>query len=161
MFKYRCRPDVYRYQIWQPADESEIREYIEKQKTLAPDTPGTWFSLAITLRENGAMIGDVGLHFHEQDPAQAEIGITLSPAFQKRGFAVESLEAACRFLFLSKGKERITASVDPRNGSSIRLLERVGMRKEAHVRECMTIRGELVDDVVYAMRKDELKPTKQ
>jgi RimJ/RimL family protein N-acetyltransferase len=155
MFRYRSRPDVSRYQIWQPAEESEIRGYIERQKNIALDTPGTWFSLAITLRESGEMIGDIGLHFPEANTAEAEIGITLSPAFQKRGFAAEALGEAFRFLFFSLGKDRLTASVDPRNGPSIRLLERAGMRREAFFPGSMVVRGETVDDVVFALRKDE------
>jgi RimJ/RimL family protein N-acetyltransferase len=157
MFAYRSRPDVSRYQIWQPANVSEIRDFIEKQKTLAFDTPGTWFSLAIVLRESGEMIGDIGLHFLEAKTDEMEIGITLSPAFQKRGFAVEALEEIFRFLFFSKDKDRITASVDPRNLASIRLLERAGMQKKAYFREKMVIRGELVDDVVYAVGKEEFR----
>lgn len=157
MFAYRSRPDVSRYQIWQPADESEIREFIEKQQDLTLDTPGTWFTLAIVLREGGEMIGDIGMHFPGNESAQVEIGITLSPPFQRRGFAAEVLEEVCRFIFFSLGKERIVASVDPRNAPSIHLLERVGMHKEAFFPASMIIRGELVDDVRYAIQKGDYR----
>jgi RimJ/RimL family protein N-acetyltransferase len=158
MFRYRSRPDVSRYQVWQPADESEVRAFIEKQSGLAPGARGTWYSLAMTLRENGILIGDVGLHFPEVEAAQLEIGITLSPAFQRRGLAAEALEEVCRFAFSSLGKDRLYASVDPRNKPSIRLLERVGMRKEAFLPGSMVIRGELVDDLVYAVKKSDFRP---
>jgi RimJ/RimL family protein N-acetyltransferase len=160
MFGYRSRPDVSRYQIWQPVDVLEIRKFIKKQKKTALDTPNTWFSLAIALRENDEMIGDIGFHFPENERTQAEIGISLSPAFQKRGFAAEALEAACRYLFQSMGKDCVYASVDPRNTPSIRLLEQAGMRKEAFFPGRMVIRGELVDDAVYAIRKDEFQNKK-
>ncbi|MGB7539708.1 MAG: GNAT family N-acetyltransferase, partial [Anaerolineales bacterium] len=109
MFRYRSRPDVSRYQVWRPADISEVRAFIEKQSGIAPGARGTWYSLAMTLRENGMMIGDVGLHFPEIESAQMEIGITLSPAFQRRGLAAEALEEVCRFVFFSLGKDRIYA----------------------------------------------------
>ncbi|MGB7538915.1 MAG: GNAT family protein, partial [Anaerolineales bacterium] len=57
------------------------------------------------------------------------------------------------------GKDRIYASVDPRNKPSIRLLERVGMRKEAFLPASMVIRGELVDDLVYAVKKADFRPS--
>jgi RimJ/RimL family protein N-acetyltransferase len=158
MFRYRSRPDVSRYQMWRPADESEVRAFIEKQGATVPGTRGTWYSLAMTLRENGIMIGDVGLHFPEIESSQLEIGITLSPAFQRRGLAAEALEEVCRFVFSSLGKDRIYASVDPRNKPSIRLLERVGMRKEAFLPGSIVIRGELVDDLVYAVKKADFPP---
>jgi RimJ/RimL family protein N-acetyltransferase len=160
MFGYRARPDVFRYQIWQPADEMEIRAFIQEQQITAPGSPGAWCSLAITLRDGGEMIGDAGMHFSDSDSGAVEIGITLSPAFQKRGYAAEALQEILRFLFDSLGKDRVTASVDPRNSSSIRLLERVGMHREAFFPGSMVIRGETVDDVVYALRLAEYKKGK-
>jgi RimJ/RimL family protein N-acetyltransferase len=157
MFRYRSRPEVYRYQLWQPVNEAEVRAFIEKQERLSPGTPGTWCSLAITQRENDVMIGDVGLHFPRTDPTQAEVGITLSPAFQRRGLAAEALEAVLRYAFESMGKDRVYASVDPRNKPSIRLLERVGMHKEAFLPESMVVRGERVDDAVFSLRKEEFR----
>jgi RimJ/RimL family protein N-acetyltransferase len=154
MFAYRSRPEVWHYQIWRPADESEIQGFIERQSAAAFGTPGTWFNLAITLRDTGEMIGDVGLHFPEGEPAQLEVGITISPRFQKRGFAAEGLGEIFRFVFFSLGKERIHASVDPRNLPSIRLLSRMGMRQEEILRGSLTIRGELVDDAIFAICRD-------
>jgi RimJ/RimL family protein N-acetyltransferase len=158
MFRYRSRPDVSRYQVWQPADISEVRAFIEKQSGIAPGARGTWVNLAMTLRDTGIMAGDVGLHFPEIESTQMEIGITLSPAFQRRGLAAEALEEVCRFAFFTLSKDRIYASVDPRNKPSIRLLERVGMRKEAFLPASMVIRGELVDDLVYAVKKADFRP---
>jgi RimJ/RimL family protein N-acetyltransferase len=157
LFRYRSLPDVWRYQIWRPADESEVRAFIAGQRQTAPDTPGTWYSLAITLREGGEMIGDVGLHFHEAKPAEVEIGITLSPVFQGRGFAAEALQEVFRFLFFSLGKDRVVASADPRNLSSLRLLERAGMRRGALIRGQMVVRGETVDDVIFSLLKADFR----
>lgn len=155
MFGYRSRPDVFRYQLWRPADEAEIREYIGRQQRLAPGEPGTWYSLAIERREGGGMIGDAGLHFPDGNPDEVEIGITLSPEFQRRGFAAEALREIFRFCFHMLAKTRITAGADPRNLASVRLLERMGMTRTAYVRACLEVRGELVDDVRYAVRKDD------
>jgi RimJ/RimL family protein N-acetyltransferase len=52
-------------------------------------------------------------------------------------------------------KTRITAGADPRNLASVRLLERMGMTRTAYVRAYLEVRGELVDDVRYAVRKDD------
>lgn len=158
MYRYRSRPDVSRYQVWRPADTAEVRTFIEKLSGLAPGVRGTWFSMAMTLRENGIMIGDVGLHFPETESTQVEVGITLAPTFRRRGLAAEALTAVCRFAFETMGKDRVYASVDPRNKASIRLLERVGMQKEAFFPASMVIRGELVDDAIYAVRKADFRP---
>jgi RimJ/RimL family protein N-acetyltransferase len=47
------------------------------------------------------------------------------------------------------------ASVDPRNQPSVALLEKVGMRQEAHFRQSLFWRGEWVDDIVFAMLRSE------
>ncbi len=158
MFRYRSRADVSRYQSWLPAEVSEVRAFIEKQRSTPPGVRGTWLTLAMTLRDTGIMVGDTGLHFPEMESTQLEIGITLSPAFQHRGLAAEALAEVCRFAFFELGKDRLYASVDPRNKPSIRLLGRVGMRKEAFLPGSMVIRGELVDDLVYTVRKSDFHP---
>ena len=45
--------------------------------------------------------------------------------------------------------------MDPRNEPSVALLERVGMRKEAHFRKSLWFKGEWVDDMVLAILKSE------
>ncbi len=159
MFRYRSRPEVYRYQLWLPADEAEIRAFIEKQARLAPGSPGTWYSLAVTLKEGGLMVGDIGMHFPAGDPGQAEVGITLSPAHQRRGFAGEALREVLRFLFEDMQQLRVYASVDPRNRPSVRLLEKVGLRKEAFLPGSLVVRGERVDDAVYSIHKSDFRPS--
>ena len=151
VFQYRTHPDVSRFQGWGTLTIEDIQEFIEAQGKIDPDTPGTWFQLAITLRETGLLIGDCGLHFPADETHQAEIGITLAPAYQGKGYAAEALTAVLDYLFIALGKHRVYGSVDPRNRSSIALLERVGMRKEGHFRESLWFKGEWVDDVIYAI----------
>lgn len=86
---------------------------------------------------------------------QAEIGCTLNKDYQGQGYATEALKGMVRFLFGTLNKHRIIASVDPRNTGSIRLIERLGFRKEAHFKESYYLRGEWVDDVIYAKLKAE------
>jgi len=90
---------------------------------------------------------------------QAEIGCTLSKNYQNQGYATEALGAMIEYLFLTLNKHRIIASVDPRNTASIRLIERLGFRKEAHFKESYYLRGEWVDDIIYAMLRTEHSPT--
>ena len=45
---------------------------------------------------------------------------------------------------------RIIASIDPRNVASIKLIECLGFRKEDHFKESYYLRGEWVDDLIYA-----------
>jgi RimJ/RimL family protein N-acetyltransferase len=54
-------------------------------------------------------------------------------------------------------KHRIIASIDPRNNDSIRLIERLGFRKEAYFIKSLFFHGEWADDLIYAILAEEWK----
>ncbi|KPK48206.1 MAG: hypothetical protein AMS22_15750 [Thiotrichales bacterium SG8_50] len=155
IYNYRSDSEVSRYQCWAPGSVAEIQSFIEDQLKLEPDTPGAWFQLAITIGSSGKLIGDLGLHTLVSERRQAEIGITLAPTFQGQGYATEALKGALEYLFVNLKKHRVIGSVDPRNLASIALMERVGMRKEAHMVESLWIKGNWADDLIYAILERE------
>ena len=152
---YRADPQVARFQGWEPRSLEEMHEFVKAQLALQPNMPDTWFQLAITLRPGGELIGDCGLHFPPDGPHQAELGITVAPAYQRQGYAAEALTVVLDYLFLELDKHRAYASVDPDNIASRRLLARLGMRQEAHFRESLWFKGRWADDVIYALLQHE------
>jgi RimJ/RimL family protein N-acetyltransferase len=154
LFQYRSLPEVSQYQGWEPQFLDDAVAFIDALASTEFDTPGTWFQFGVRLRESGELIGDLGVHFLD-DGQQAEIGFTLAPAFQGRGFGAEAVVGVLDLLFRQLGKHRVSASADPRNQSSMRLLRRVGMQQEAHFRESLLFKGEWADDVVFAVLGSE------
>jgi len=157
MYEYRSDPEVCRYQTFEPGSLNEVEEFIAGLQSNDFDTPDSWFQFAVRLRESGLLIGDLGTHFMADDPHQVEIGITVGPANQGRGLATEAVSGILGHLLGSIQKHRVFASVDPRNGSCIALLKRVGMREEAHFRKSLWFKGEWVDDMVFGILKSEWK----
>lgn len=151
-FRYRSLPEVCRFQSFQPKTLSEIEAFLRANEQTPPNMPGSWRQLAICLRD-GTQIGDVGLH--TLDEWQLELGYTLAPEQQHKGYATEAIAAVLRQAFTVWNKHRVTASVDPENRASIRLLERLGFRQEAHFRKSYRMNGEWVDDCVYAMLRED------
>lgn len=152
VFRYRSDPEVARYQTWEPADAAEVRAFIA---SLSGNPPPAWSQVGIVLRATGQLIGDAGFRIAPEDPRQAEIGITLDPAFQHRGYASEALRTLLRHLFSTLGVHRVHGSVDPRNTASMILLGRVGMRQEAHFVESYWAKGAWTDDAVFGMLERE------
>lgn len=150
---YRADPEVARYQGWNPSSVDEVVRFIEAQQHVAPDTPGSWWQRALRRRDDGALVGDLGLHFLAD--ATVELGISIAPAAQRHGYAREVLELALDFSFGGLHKHRVTASVDPRNTPCVRLLESVGMRREAHFRASVRSGDGWADDFVYALLERE------
>jgi len=154
IFEYRSDPDVYQFQKWKPKTLSDIDAFMIKI-VAEPNIPGTWLQLAIIQRESNKIIGDCGVHFLSDDPEQVEIGITLNRKYHGKGYASEALTLVFDYLFNSLYMHRIFASIDPENKSSLRLMERMKMRKEAHFRKSTKIEGKWFDDLVYAMLSEE------
>jgi RimJ/RimL family protein N-acetyltransferase len=156
MFEYRSDSQVCEYQSFAPRSLTDVEAFIGRSHPQVFAHAGTWFQFAVRLRESGRMIGDVGIHFLADDTHdQVEIGFTIAPEFQGRGYGAEAVSRALDFLLVECHKHRVFASVDPRNETSVRLLERVGMRQEAHFRKSLWFKGEWVDDVVFAVLRSE------
>lgn len=155
IFSYHSNPTVVRDQLWHPVHFAEVEEFVTDQTGIVPDTPGTWFQLAICRREDGIFVGDCGMYFPENDPLQAEIGYTLIPSEKHHGYATEAVRAILGYLFGTCRKHRVTASVNARNTSSIALLKRIGMQQEAHFREDVLLDGIWCDSLVYAILERE------
>lgn len=87
---------------------------------------------------------------------QAEIGWTLDPGFQGHGYATEAVRGAIDLCFGPLGLRRVQANCFAANEPSWRLMERIGMRREAHtIRDSLHRSGEWLDGLTYALLADE------
>jgi RimJ/RimL family protein N-acetyltransferase len=150
MFEYRRDKETNKYQGWIPETIEDVEVFIGKV-SVQINVPKTWFQLVIVDKETQKIVGDLGIHFIDSGNKQAEIGCTLSKNFQNKGFASESVKKVIDYLFYELNKHRIITSIDPDNKNSIRLVERIGFRKEAHFIESLLINNKWVDDLIYAM----------
>lgn len=152
---YRADPTVAKYQGWSDYTIEEAREFVERQSQQVPGRLGVGAQIAIEQRSSGAMIGDVFLYTPEDEAHRAQIGYTLQPKAQGRGYATEAVRALLHYVFETLEKNRVTAATDAENERSIALLERVGMRREAHFVETVWERGQWCDEFIYAMLRRE------
>lgn len=155
VFSYHRHPEVARFQSWGTESVDVVQTYIRSLAAVEPGTPGNWYQVGIYLLDGGKLIGDCGFRVPERNLAQAEVGMTLAPEFQGKGYATEAMRALLDYLFVTLMKHRVFGSADPQNVSSIRLQQRVGMRKEGHMVKSLWFGGEWVDDVIHAMLEEE------
>ncbi|WP_233842365.1 GNAT family protein [Dyella sp. 2HG41-7] len=151
LFGYRSNPAVARYQGWCPVTRAEALAFIRAQREASSAQRGRWMQRAIRLSDNDDLIGDMGVHIPVDLDASYEFGISIAPAYQGQGYAREALEAVFAFVFQTWRAHRMHASIDPRNIASAALLRSLGMRQEAHFLESLKLRGEWVDDAIYAL----------
>jgi RimJ/RimL family protein N-acetyltransferase len=106
---YRSRAEVARFQSWDaPYPREEGERFVRQQMNEHPDTAGEWFQFAVALRPAGQLIGDCAAMPHAGDPRQCEIGFTIAPGYQGRGYATEAARLLVGYLFGRRAKHRIT-----------------------------------------------------
>jgi len=152
---YRNDPAVARYQSWESCDLVEATEFIRSHQSLEAGVPGQWLQIAIVLKETNALIGDCALKVQAQDPRQAAIGVTLARQSQGRGFAIEALSCLLAVLFEGLKLHRVVADTDVENTASWTLLERLGLKREGHLRQSLWFKGRWADEYLYAILREE------
>ncbi|SCL30930.1 Protein N-acetyltransferase, RimJ/RimL family [Micromonospora pallida] len=149
---YQSRPDVARYLYWEPYDEQATRESLaRRRRRTVLQNSGDVLNLAVVVRETGQLVGDVLLCWVSVEHRQGEVGYVFHPEHGGRGYATEAARMMVEIGFDLLGLHRIVGRLDARNTASARVLERLGMRHEAHLRESEFVKGEWCDEVVYAM----------
>lgn len=122
--------------------------------------------LLLVVERQGAVIGDLmirigdawsPLHLAAQAKGvQAELGWSLRPEETGKGYATEAVEEVLRICFEDLGLRRVTADCFADNVPSHRLMERVGMRREAHTtKDALHPTGEWRDGYGYALLAEE------
>jgi RimJ/RimL family protein N-acetyltransferase len=130
----------------------EVRELLSRKQTnLGVAGDGDELSVAVERRETGELVGDVSLACRSVEHRQAEIGFVMHPAHHGRGYAGEAARPLLDLAFSTFGFHRVIGRLEPRNGGSARVLEKLGMRREAHLVENEWIKGEWQSELVYAV----------
>jgi RimJ/RimL family protein N-acetyltransferase len=154
LYDIQSRPEVTRYLLYDVRDRDQVRDILE-QRIQADGPERDAVDLAVVLPDTGALIGDVVLFLRSREHRQGEIGYLFHPDYGGRGYATEAARMLLRLGFEDYGLHRIIGRIDARNTASARVLERLGMRREAHFVQNEIVKGEWSDEVVYAMLEDE------
>lgn len=152
---YRKLPAVARFQDWpMPYTRDLAHELVDEMERLGGPTPGEWVQLAID--DDNGMVGDVAVWLDDDDTL-AMIGYTLDPRYQGRGYATEAVSGVIDWLFRRRRVHRIAATIDPRNLTSARVLERCGFEYVGTARSSALMRGEWQDDARFSLLEPDWK----
>lgn len=111
-------------------------------------------ALAVTAREDGQLLGSVGLVF-DQANENAELGFWIGLPFWRHGFATEAASALTDYAFRVLGLQRVQARHFARNPASGRVLLKAGLRREGTSPRAYLRNGRFEDVVFYgAVRRD-------
>ena len=155
-FDYRSREDVVRYAMMPVQTREQSAASLAKwmvQTRLVNE--GDMIVLAVERIEKPGLIGEMSIRIKSVPNQTAELGWILHPHFHGHGYATESAKALLPICFERMRLHRVMAEIDPCNGPSDRVCQRLGMRKEAHFLEDVWERGEWAGTVIYGMLERE------
>jgi len=148
---YRADDDVARFQSWQHYTVEQAERFVREMAHHDPGVPGDAFQFAVVRRADEVLVGDCMFVLDAGDPANAEIGYTLSPAHRGRGYAVEAARAVLGYAFDRHEVALVRAVTDTRNAPSVAVAERLGMRLVGTVRT--SFKGEPCDEHTYEITR--------
>ena len=152
---YESDPETVRYSTYAPRSLAESLEYIRDNRRASGLVPRRLYDLAIAPLETERLIGRCGLGVSAQEPREAALWYVIHPAYRGRGLVVEAARALVDFGFRELGLHRVYCDVDSRNAASLRVAEKLGLRKEAHFRANYWCKGEWTDSIIYAVLDEE------
>lgn len=146
-------PEVMRYLYEDVMDREAALADLTRRLGSGDPEEGAWRNVAV--ERNGGFLGQVGVCLRSVEHRQCEVGYAFRADAGGQGYATEAAGAMVDYAFTELGAHRVCGRLDARNAASARLLERLGMRREAHLRENEFVKGEWTDELVYAITRDE------
>jgi [ribosomal protein S5]-alanine N-acetyltransferase len=154
--RYASDPEVVRYMIWGPNSLERTREVLqirvnEQQQDLARRI----FELMIVEKSSGEVVGGAGLRVADNLALDADLGYVLARAKWGQGIVPEACAKLLEVAFGWLGLHRVWASTDAENYASQRVLEKLGLRREAHFVQNELVKGRYRDTLIYAITEAE------
>lgn len=149
---YQSLEQAVRYVPFAPRTLEQVEEALNRQLP-RPELAevGQFVIYGAWSKETGRLVGQFNLGVDQLDPKSGSFGYLVHPDFWRQGFALEASQALLTHAFADRGFHRVTAIIDVRNVPSIRLAEKLGMRREATHIEHDRLKGELVSEHTYAL----------
>lgn len=151
-------PERLRWVPFEPRSREEAKQVLERKiEQIVIDAPGEHSGIALVIAEraSGEFVGELTLSYSSRKHSTAELGFMLLRGAEGRGFATEGAREMLRIGFEELGFHRIVARVYSTNSGSAAVLERLGMRHEAHLVDNEVLRGEWTSEDAFAMLERE------
>jgi RimJ/RimL family protein N-acetyltransferase len=152
---YQSDPRYLRYYHWFERSESDVRDFVQMLVDQQAVEPRRKFQLAITLAEDGGLIGNCGIRRKPENEWEADIGYELNPEYWGRGYATEAARAIVAFGFRDLALHRVSSWCIADNVASARILEKTGMRREGCLHENEYFKGRWWDTLLFGLLRHE------
>jgi RimJ/RimL family protein N-acetyltransferase len=155
VFTYQSDPSYLQYYPWHNRTINDAQNFVQKLIFWQREKPRVKFQLAIVLSEQNQLIGSCGVRMKQANSRQAELGYEIDPSYWGQGYATEAAQKMLVFGFRELKLHRIWATCLLENVASTRVLEKLGLQREGHLREHRWMKGRWWDSLVYSILEQE------
>lgn len=152
---YASDAELVRFTSWGPNDLAATQAFVARAIDGQRGWPRRTIELAIVHRNDARVIGSIRLSTIGQNRRTAEFGYTIHHRYWAKGYATEATRAMIDLAFRKLGIHRVVATCDVRNHASYRVMEKLGMRREATCRKDTLQKGQWRDSYLYAVLAEE------
>jgi len=152
---YAIDPDVVRYMDWGPNTLEDTQAALDRWFIAQARWPRPDVNLAIQHLADECVIGSIRLSVNDEATRTGDFGYSLASSYWRQGLGTEAARAMVAVGFEVLGLRRIWAECDTRNAGSYGIMEKLGMRREAHLRQDKRSRDGWRDSYLYAILAEE------
>jgi|SRR5579859_548984 len=124
-------PEVLRYRSRSEVTPEATREFLNNAKAQAAEQPRQQYALVVILKDSRRLIGELGLTISSSQYDEAYMWYSVNRSYWGKGYATEAAAALLHYGFEQAGLRRIFAECHPDNLASARVLEKIGLLREA------------------------------
>lgn len=145
---YCSDDEVTTYTFWGPNSEEQTKDFIKENIRSQYCVPRVKYEFAIIEKSTSILIGNCCINLQGTN---AELGYCMARHYWGNGYATEASKVLLLYGFKQLGVHRIFATCRPQNDGSARVMEKIGMKKEGHLREHFHTTNGWQDSFVYSI----------
>ena len=151
ILSFASDPEWARYlPVPQPYTKSDAEKFVAGQLSRDRKTDPSW-----AIEHAGSVIGGINIKF-DFDNRVGRIGYSIARGFWGKGLTTEAARAVIDEAFSAyPDLNRVHSWADERNAGSLRVMEKLGMRREGVLRQSIYERGEFINAVWCGILRDE------
>jgi RimJ/RimL family protein N-acetyltransferase len=155
IYEYASDPEVVRFADWVPSGISTVRANLHRRLEDQEIWPRDSIEVAVELRSDTYLIGIMRITILDRANRTADFGYTFNRRYWNNGYATEGIRTLLHLAFSRLNLHRVWATCDVRNHASYRVMEKLGMRREALFKKDVLQKGEWRDSYLYAVLSEE------
>jgi [ribosomal protein S5]-alanine N-acetyltransferase len=138
-----------------------VRSWVHEALASLDEQPRAAHDFVLLAKETGKMIGRAGLRRSPREKRDGQCWFVIDPREWNKGFVTEAAHALFDVYFGELGMHRVWGECNPHYAASVKMMEKLGMTREAVFRENVFIEGGWKDTAVYALLETEWRAAKK